>query len=85
MGNSIPIQLRFPSAAGFTVRAEFDGGAMSSDFGAILLRGTDLQIGLIPRLAGAIHDKRHASYIDHPLADLLRQRITLCPAYYRIA
>ena len=75
MGNSIPIQLRFPSAAGFTVRAEFDGGAMSSDFGAILLRGTDLQIGLIPRLAGAIHDKRHASYIDHPLADLLRQRI----------
>jgi len=75
MENPIPIQLRFPSAAGFTVRAEFDGGAMSSDFGAILLRGTDLQIGLIPRLAGAIHDKRHASYIDHPLADLLRQRI----------
>jgi len=75
MENPIPIQLRFQSAAGFTVRAEFDGGAMSSDFGAILLRGTDLQIGLIPRLAGAIHDKRHASYIDHPLADLLRQRI----------
>jgi hypothetical protein len=53
MENPIPIQLRFQSAAGFTVRAEFDGGAMSSDFGAILLRGTDLQIGLIPRLAGA--------------------------------
>jgi len=30
---------------------------------------------LIPRRVGAIHDKRHASYIDHPLADLLRQRI----------
>jgi hypothetical protein len=27
MDNSIPTQLRFPSAAGFTVRAEFDGGA----------------------------------------------------------
>jgi hypothetical protein len=26
-------------------------------------------------LVSTIHDKRHASYIDHPLADLLRQRI----------
>ena len=75
MDNSIPTQLRFPASAGFTIRAEFDGGAMSSDFGAVLLRGIDLQIGLIPRLVSAIHDKRHASYIDHPLADLLRQRI----------
>lgn len=75
MDNSIPTQLRFPASAGFTIRAEFDGGAISSDFGALLLRGTDLQIGLIPRLVSAIHDKRHASYIEHSLADLLRQRI----------
>jgi hypothetical protein len=39
MSNSIPSQLRFPAIAGFSVRAEFDGGAMSSDFGALLLRG----------------------------------------------
>lgn len=75
MNKVIPTQLRFPASAGFTIRAEFDGGAMSSDFGALLLRGTDLQIGLIPRLASAIHDKRHPSYIDHSLEDLLRQRI----------
>jgi hypothetical protein len=75
MDDSIPTQLRFPASAGFTVRAEFDGGAMSSDFGALLLRGTDLQIGLISRLVSAIHDKRHASSIDHSLTDLLRQRI----------
>ncbi|AWB32690.1 IS1380 family transposase [Orrella marina] len=48
---------------------------MSSDFGAILLRGTDLQTGLISRLAGAIHDKRHPSYISHSMTDLLRQRV----------
>lgn len=48
---------------------------MSSGFGALLLRGADLQAGLIPRLVKAIHDKRHASYIDHSLAGLLRQRI----------
>jgi len=35
----------------------------------------DRQIGLTERLATAIHDKRHVSYIDHPLRDLLAQRI----------
>ena len=48
---------------------------MSSDFGALLLRGIDRQIGLTERLAAAVHDKRHPSYIDHPLRDLFAQRI----------
>ena len=38
MPNSIPTQLRFPPFAGFTVRADFEGGALSSDFGPLLLR-----------------------------------------------
>jgi hypothetical protein len=75
MSDSIPSQLRFPAVAGFSVRADFDGGAMSSDFGALLLRGADQQIGLISRLTHAIHDKRHPSYIEHPMADLLSQRV----------
>ena len=73
MDNSIPTQLRFPASAGFTIRAEFDGGAMASDFGALLLRGLDLQIGLIPPPVSAIPGKPHPSYIDHPPADHLRQ------------
>ena len=48
---------------------------MSSDFGALLLRGIDRQIGLTERLAAAMQDKRHQSYIAHPLQDLLAQRI----------
>lgn len=75
MSNSIPSQLRFPAIDGFSVRADFDGGAMSSDFGALLLRGADQQIGLISRLVGAIYDKRHPSYIEHSMTDLLSQRI----------
>jgi hypothetical protein len=35
-----------------------------------LLRGIDRQIGLTARFAAAIHDKRHQSYLDHPLRDL---------------
>ena len=75
MHYSSPTQLCFPPVGGQTVRADFEGGALSSDFGALLLRGVDRQIGLTARLATAIHDKRHQSYIDHPLRDLLAQRI----------
>ena len=75
MCHSTPTQLRFPAMADFTVRADFNGGALSSDFGAILLQGVDRQTGLIERLASAIEDWRHPSYIDHSLTNLLRQRI----------
>lgn len=72
---SSPKQLCFPPVAGHTVRADFEGGALSSDFGPLLLRGVDRQIGLTERLAPALRDQRHPSYIDHPLRDLLAQRI----------
>ena len=66
MRHSTPNQLRFPPVAGQTLRADFEGGALSSDFGALLLRGVDRQIGLTERLAAALPDKRHQSSIDHP-------------------
>ena len=75
MSYSSPTQLCFPPVGGQTIRADFEGGALSSDFGALLLRGIDRQIGLTQRLAAAIHDKRHQSSIAHPLRDLLAQRI----------
>ena len=70
-----PEQRCFPPVAGQTLRADFEGGALSSDFGALLLRGIDRQIGLTARLAAAIRDKRHPSYIDHALRDLWAPRI----------
>ena len=70
-----PEQLRFPPTAGFTVRADFSGGEVSSDLGALLLGAVDHRIGLIDRLTGSIVDSRHASYITHPLRDLLAQRV----------
>jgi hypothetical protein len=75
MRYSSPKQLCFPPVAGHTVRADFDGGALSSDLGPLLLRGVDRQIGFTERLATALRDKRHQSYIDHPRHDLLAQRI----------
>src|SRR4030095_10047492 len=75
MSYSTPEQLCFPPIAGYTIGADFDGGALSSDFGALLLRGIDRQLGFTERLAAAVRDKRHPSYIDHPLRDLFAQRI----------
>ena len=82
MSDCSPKQLCFPPIAGHTIRADFAGGALSSDFGALLLRGIDRQIGLTERLTAAIQDKRHQSYIDHPLRDLLAQRIYQIAAGY---
>jgi hypothetical protein len=75
MAYSTPQQLRFPPLPGHTVRADCDGGALSSDFGALLLRGIDRQIGFTERLAAAGRDKRHPSYTEHSLRDLFAQRI----------
>jgi hypothetical protein len=66
-----PEQLRFPPAAGFTIRGDFTGGKVSSDLGTLLLGAVDRRIGLIDRFTQAIVDARHTSYITHPMRDLL--------------
>ncbi len=53
MSNSTIKQLCFPPSAGFTVRANFEGGGLSSDLGPMLLRSLDRQIGLTKRLSAA--------------------------------
>jgi hypothetical protein len=75
MPYATPQQLCCPPIAGYTIRADCEGGALSSDFGALLLRGIDRQIGLTERLAAAMQDQRHQSSGDHPLRDLLAPRI----------
>ena len=82
MAYSTPEQLHFLPLAGYTVRADFEGGALSSDFGALLLRGLDRQIGFTERLAAAVRDKRHPSYIDHPLRDKHGQSILALPHFW---
>lgn len=72
---STPEQLRFPSIPGYTIRADFEGGGLSSDFGALIIGGVDRQIGLTERLAASVIDKRNPSYVIHSQHDLLKQRI----------
>lgn len=68
-------ELRFNKIGNYAVRADFNGGGLSSDFGPLLLQGVDDQIGLTHRLAAALTDNRHQSYIKHTHKNLLAQRI----------
>ena len=57
------------------VEAGFDGGAMTSDGGALLLGATDRAIGLIDRFAGCFKDRRRAELIEHEVRTLVGQRV----------
>ena len=55
--------------------ARFDGGAISSDGGAFLLRETDRRLNLLPRLAECFLDGRNQRMVDHSIQEMLSQRI----------
>jgi hypothetical protein len=55
--------------------AQFDGGTISSDGGALLLRQTDKRLNLMPRLAECFVDGRRQDLIEHSIPEMLAQRI----------
>jgi hypothetical protein len=57
------------------VEAGFDGGAITSDGGALLLGATDRAIGLIDRFAGCFEDRRRAELVEHEVRTLVGQRV----------
>jgi hypothetical protein len=57
------------------VVAAFDGGAMTSNAGALLLGQVDHGLGLIGRFAGCFTDRRDPRFVEHRLETLLGQRI----------
>jgi hypothetical protein len=65
----------FAPVEGRPVVAEFDGGAVTSDAGGLLLGAADKAIGLVGRLAGCFRDARDSRYIEHTVATLVGQRV----------
>src|SRR5258708_17996083 len=57
------------------VLGSFDGGAVTSDAGALLLGATDRMIGLVDRLAACFNDDRRQDLIEHSVATLVGQRV----------
>jgi Transposase DDE domain group 1 len=55
--------------------ARFDGGMISSDGGAFLLRQTEKRLNLLPRLAECFLDGRNQEQVEHSIAEMLSQRV----------
>lgn len=70
-----PELFEFAPVEGRKVVAGFDGGAITSDAGALLLGATDRAIGLVDRFAGCFVDRRKPELIEHRVATLIGQRV----------
>src|ERR1700722_11298448 len=55
--------------------ARFDGGTISSDGGAFLLRQTDQRLNLLARLAECFLDGRNQEQVEHSILEMLSQRV----------
>jgi hypothetical protein len=60
---------------GRQVVAAFDGGAVTSDAGALLLGATDRAIGLVTRFAACFDDGRDQAQIEHTVEAMVAQRV----------
>jgi Transposase DDE domain group 1 len=65
----------FTSSHRREIHADFSGGDITSDAGALVLREADRNLGLITALDRVIPDPRNSELITHPQATLLAQRI----------
>lgn len=70
-----PYQIEIQGFGRRKVRAAFDGGHISSDGGALLLREVDRRFGITSGLAECFTDYRRDDFTEHTLLELLRQRI----------
>jgi hypothetical protein len=65
----------FEACGSREIVARFDGGTISSDGGALLLRETDKRLNLLPRLGECFLDGREAERTEHSVLEMLAQRI----------
>jgi hypothetical protein len=65
----------FAAVEGRQVVAGFDGGAITSDAGALLLGATDRAIRMTERFAGCFSDRRMPGLVEHSVRTMVMQRV----------
>lgn len=79
---SVENQLEFQGLGTRRIVASFDGGTITSDAGGLLLREVDVRSRILQRFAACFVDRREVSYAEHPVDQLVAQRIYgLCLGY----
>ena len=75
-------QLTFQGFEGAAVVADFNGGEITSDAGALLLAQAERAAGIVGRLADCFIDERNQDQVEHSLESILAQRIfAICLGY----
>src|SRR4051812_28564186 len=67
--------LDFPMLGSREVLADFDGGDISSDGGALLLRETERLTGILRQFAACFTDHRETDLTEHTVEELIAQRV----------
>jgi hypothetical protein len=67
--------LDFPMVGPRQVLADFDGGDISSDGGALLLRETERLTGIVRQFAACFTDHRNPDLVEHTAEELIAQRV----------
>ena len=57
------------------IRAQFDGGAITTEGGGLLLREVEKRIGMVRQFAACFRDYRKVDLIEHTVEELVAQRI----------
>jgi len=57
------------------VVARFDGGPITTDAGALLLRQTEQRTGILRQFAACFTDHRRPDLVEHTVPELIRQRV----------
>ena len=57
------------------VEGRFDGGRITSDAGALLLREVEERVGIIRQFARCFSDHRDYRFIEHTVEELVAQRV----------
>jgi len=57
------------------IRAQFDGGAITSDGGGLLLQEVEKRIGILRQFADCFTDYRNPERIEHRVEEMVAQRV----------
>jgi hypothetical protein len=57
------------------IRAQFDGGAITTEGGGLLLREVEKRIGIVRQFAACFRDYRKPDLIEHTVEELVAQRV----------
>src|SRR5436853_3440364 len=57
------------------IRAQFDGGAITTEGGGLLLREVEKRVGIVRQFAACFRDYRNPDLIEHTVEELVAQRV----------